>query len=57
MSSIQQVINESKRIDVLINNAGIGMLGAIEDVSKEDFDKLINVNVYGVIYTMQAVLR
>lgn len=56
MSSIQQVINESKRIDVLINNAGIGMLGAIEDVSKEDFDKLINVNVYGVIYTMQAVL-
>src|SRR5690554_4870998 len=56
MSSIQQVINESKRIDVLINNAGIGMLGAIEDVSKEDFDKLINVNIYGVIYMMQAVL-
>lgn len=54
--SIQQIISENGRIDVLINNAGIGMLGAVEDVSKEDFDKLLNVNVYGVIYTMQAVL-
>lgn len=56
INSFQQIINESKRIDVLINNAGIGMLGAVEDVEKENFDKLINVNVYGVIYTMQAVL-
>ncbi|MDD3457928.1 MAG: SDR family NAD(P)-dependent oxidoreductase [Weeksellaceae bacterium] len=54
--SIQQVLDESERIDVLINNAGIGMLGTIEDVKKEDFDKLLNVNVYGVIYTMQVVL-
>lgn len=55
-SSIQQIIEEAGRIDVLINNAGIGMLGSIEDVRKEDFDKLLNVNVYGVIYTIQAVL-
>lgn len=54
--SIQQIINETGRIDVLINNAGVGMLGAIEDVLKEDLDKLLNVNLYGVIYTMQAVL-
>lgn len=54
--SIQKIINEAGRIDVLINNAGVGMLGAIEDVVKEDLDKLINVNIYGVIYTMQAVL-
>lgn len=54
--SFQQIISEVGRIDVLINNAGIGMLGAVEDVSKEDFDKLLDVNVYGVIYTMQAVL-
>lgn len=54
--SFQQIFFETGRIDVLINNAGIGMLGAVEDVSKEDFDKLLDVNVYGVIYTMQAVL-
>ncbi len=54
--SVQQIINEAGRIDVLINNAGVGMLGSIEDVQKEDFDKLVNVNIYGVIYMMQAVL-
>jgi short-subunit dehydrogenase len=54
--SIQKIISETGRIDVLINNAGIGMLGAIEDVTKEDLDKLLNVNIYGTIYTMQAVL-
>lgn len=54
--SVQQVINEAGRIDVLINNAGVGMLGAIEDVTKEDLDKLWNVNFLGLVYMMQAVL-
>lgn len=54
--SVQQIMDEVGRIDVLINNAGIGMLGTIEDVKKEDFDKLLSVNVYGVIYAIQAVL-
>lgn len=56
LQSIQKIILESNRIDVLINNAGMGMLGAIEDVSKEDLDKLMGVNVMGVVYLMQAVL-
>lgn len=56
IQSIQQIINEAGQIDVLINNAGVGMLGAIEDVTKEDLEKLINVNILGTIYTMQAVL-
>ncbi|WP_068595887.1 SDR family oxidoreductase [Vaginella massiliensis] len=55
--SIEQIISESKRIDVLINNAGIGMLGAVEDASKEDVEKLFNVNIFGTLYTIQAVLQ
>lgn len=56
IQSIQQIINEAGRIDVLINNAGVGMLGAIEDVTREDLEKLMNVNVMGVIHTLQATL-
>ncbi|MBF0596555.1 SDR family NAD(P)-dependent oxidoreductase [Faecalibacter rhinopitheci] len=55
--TFQQILAETNnRIDVLINNAGIGMLGAVEDASKNDIEKLLNVNVYGPIYTMQEVL-
>ncbi|MDK7374889.1 MULTISPECIES: SDR family NAD(P)-dependent oxidoreductase [Weeksella] len=54
--SIETILHEQKRIDVLINNAGIGMLGAVEDASKEDVDKLFNVNIFGSLYTIQAVL-
>lgn len=55
--TFQQILTETNnQIDVLINNAGIGMLGAVEDASKDDIEKLLNVNVYGPIYTMQEVL-
>lgn len=56
LRSIYKILDEEKRIDVLINNAGIGMIGTIEDLKKEDFDKMLNVNVYGSIYPIQAVL-
>lgn len=55
-ASFQTILKEQKRIDVLINNAGIGMLGAVEDATKEDIEKLLNVNLYGSLFTMQAVL-
>lgn len=54
--SVAQIIDEVGKIDVLINNAGVGMLGAIEDATKEDLDKLINVNIFGSLFMMQAVL-
>ncbi|MDD3772642.1 MAG: SDR family NAD(P)-dependent oxidoreductase [Weeksellaceae bacterium] len=54
--SFGKISREAGKIDVLINNAGMGMLGAIEDVAQEDLNKLLNVNVFGVIYAMQAVL-
>lgn len=36
-----------KRIDVLINNAGVGHYGEIKDVSMEDFDRIFGVNTRG----------
>jgi short-subunit dehydrogenase len=44
------------RIDVLFNNAGIGRFKWLEDLSVEEIENLIRINLMGVIYTSRAVL-
>jgi NAD(P)-dependent dehydrogenase (short-subunit alcohol dehydrogenase family) len=53
---IANLLSKEGRIDVLINNAGIGMVGAIEDSIAEDSAKVFETNVFGPLRTMQAVL-
>lgn len=43
-------------IDVLLNNAGFGLLGAVEEASPEEIKKIFDVNVFGAITVLQAVL-
>ncbi|MDT8398602.1 MAG: glucose 1-dehydrogenase, partial [Pseudomonadales bacterium] len=42
--------------DVLVNNAGIGFVGTIEDTSEADFDRLYNTNVKGTYYMSKALM-
>jgi NAD(P)-dependent dehydrogenase (short-subunit alcohol dehydrogenase family) len=44
------------RIDVLVNNAGYGLLGAIEEASAEETAKLFGTNVFGLLGVTRAVL-
>ena len=44
------------RIDVLINNAGYAMLGALEEVSDEQTQLLFDVNVFGVLRMIRAIV-
>jgi NAD(P)-dependent dehydrogenase (short-subunit alcohol dehydrogenase family) len=44
------------RLDLLVNNAGIGHVGSIETTEPEDFDRLLNVNVRGVYLVTRAFL-
>ena len=44
------------RIDVLVNNAGYGLLGAIEDASEEETARLFDVNMFGPLRLIQAAL-
>jgi NAD(P)-dependent dehydrogenase (short-subunit alcohol dehydrogenase family) len=43
-------------IDVLVNNAGYGVNGAIEEVSEAEFEPMFQTNIYGLIRTTQAFL-
>ena len=47
---------EFKKIDILINNAGISSTGLLQDLSEEELNRLFDVNVYGTIFCSQAVL-
>lgn len=52
----QQVEVEIGKLDVLINNAGIGYHGALESTSLSMWKKLIDINIWGPIYHIYAFL-
>ena len=54
--AVQAVLDAAGRIDVLVNNAGLGVFGAFEETSIEQAQALFDTNVFGVIRTSQAVL-
>lgn len=53
---VEKVIAEEGKIDVLINNAGFGVAGSLEMVKVEEAMEVFNVNVWGVVRVLQAVL-
>lgn len=55
-SALQYVIERAKRIDVLVNNAGTSLVGAVEETSVAEATALFEANVFGILRTAQAVL-
>lgn len=54
--NIQQILNQEGKIDILINNAGMGMVGAVEDATKEEISKLFHLNLIAAVQMIQAIL-
>lgn len=55
--SIRQVVEAAGAIDVLVNNAGIGLLNALEGVSMDAVREIFATNALGTIAMTQAVLK
>lgn len=55
-AGIQEIIARSGRIDVLVNNAGYGAYGAVEDVSIDEARQQFDVNVFGAARLTQLAL-
>jgi 3-oxoacyl-[acyl-carrier protein] reductase len=54
--AVEQIIAQWKRVDILVNNAGAGKAARLEDVTSEDWDRVVNVNLKGTFYCTRAVL-
>ena len=55
-SGLQSVIDRCGRIDVLVNNAGVNLVGAVEETSVAEAAALFDTNVFGMLRTVRAVL-
>ena len=54
--AIREITYESSRIDVLVNNAGFDLMGAVEDLSIDDYKSQFETNFFGVIRVTKEVI-
>lgn len=52
---IGRVANEEGRIDCLVNNAGIGLFAPLDEISGDDWRRVVDTNLNGAFYGMRAV--
>lgn len=57
MAGVEQAIQQLGGIDILINNAAIFTAAPITEITEEDYDSVFDVNVYGTLFTLQAVAK
>lgn len=55
-SAVERTVSELGRLDTVINNAGVMLLGPIENAPLEEWERMIKVNELGVLYVSHAAL-
>jgi 3-oxoacyl-[acyl-carrier protein] reductase len=53
---LAHAVAEFNGVDVLVNNAGIGLFGRVEEMSPADFRAVVETNLFGVFYCCRAAL-
>ncbi len=54
--AVNKIVAEKKRIDVLVNNAGYGLVGCVEELSIDEVKAIFETNLFGIVRVTQAVL-
>jgi NADP-dependent 3-hydroxy acid dehydrogenase YdfG len=55
-AAVQQAVDELGRLDTVINNAGVMLLGTIADAPVEEWERMVALNVNGLLYVSRAAL-
>ncbi|TLS35713.1 SDR family NAD(P)-dependent oxidoreductase [Pseudalkalibacillus caeni] len=55
-SVLQSILQAENKVDMLINNAGLGFFGPLETISVQEIDQMVDTNIKGTIYMTQAFL-
>ena len=53
---VNQIMKEQNRIDILINNAGYGLWGAVETISIDEAKRQFDVNIFGLAYLTKKII-
>ena len=56
IGAVETTASELGRLDIVINNAGVMLLGPLVDAPVEEWDRMIDLNVKGLLYTAHAAL-
>jgi NADP-dependent 3-hydroxy acid dehydrogenase YdfG len=54
--AVERTVRELGRLDIVINNAGVMLLGPIEGAPLEEWERMVHLNVLGVLYVAHAAL-
>jgi NADP-dependent 3-hydroxy acid dehydrogenase YdfG len=56
IDAVERTVRELGRLDILVNNAGVMLLGPVEGAPTEEWDRMIAINVQGLLYCAHAAL-
>jgi NAD(P)-dependent dehydrogenase (short-subunit alcohol dehydrogenase family) len=54
---VESIVEKTGGLQILVNNAGIGMVGSLTETTPDDFARLMSVNVYGVYHCSRAAIE